>query len=128
MTFARWKLETLDASDTYTFAMNPNAMAPPHPADGVSFTYTPNGYIGVRTPAQPVSWQFSGVLREQAQFDALVLWVTMHRTKVRLTTDLNEQLIVRLSGFTAERQASSRHVPWRRTYSMKALVYSYRSI
>ena len=125
MSFTRWKLETLDASASYVFAMNPNAMAPPHPADAVTFAYTRNGYIGIRTPAVPVSWQFSGILREQAQYDALVLWVTTHRTKVRLTTDLNERLVVRLSGLSADRQASGRNVPWRHTYTMKALVYSY---
>jgi hypothetical protein len=127
MTLRRWTFETLDGVSTYTFSFNPNAATSPHAKDSLEwFCQTDGTFVGLRTLAKPVDWSFSGVLRDQIQYNELVDWVTAHRTRVRLITDLPETLIVRLNGFSPDRTGPQRtNVPWRHTYTMKALVFSY---
>lgn len=127
----RWILETLDGAEQYTFPINPSSQDSPHPSDDVSWSCntqpTQATFAGLRTPAQPVDWSFTGVLRTQAQYDDMLAWAG-RRTKLRLITDLPETLIVRLLGFAPERTGPPRrNVLWRHTYQVKAKVYSYDS-
>lgn len=123
---SRWTLQTLDGADSYTFAINPDHQDAPQNKDLINWSWNfQSGFAGIRAPKQPVLWHFSGVLRSQAQYDELIAWATTHRTKVRLTTDLPETLIIRITGFAPERTAPQRvAAPWRHTYSITALIFS----
>lgn len=121
----RWTLSTLDGAQSYVFVINPNEQTSPFPARGVAWDFNGAklGWSGKREGRTGHRWTFSGVLRDQAQYDALLLWVGK-RTKVRLTDDRGDSFIVRLVTFAPTQQASARsHTPWRMTYEMTALVY-----
>lgn len=126
----RWTLATLDNSSSYVFEINPNAQTSPLPAPKIDWSYInfqgdTHGFTGLRKGRQPVEWSFSGVIRSQAQYDALLTWVAS-KTKLVLTTDLPERLVVRLKGLQLQRKGPQRtNVPWRHTYTVKALVYDY---
>lgn len=122
----RWSLTTLDGSETYTVAINPNAAESALRDQSLSwFLDTSAGFTGVRKKRQPVAWSFSGVVRSQDHYDALLEWSRKRRT-VRIVTDLGEALVVRITGFQPGRTAPPRFgVEWRHTYKMNALVFSY---
>lgn len=127
----RWKLETLDNVSSYTLHMNPNdaeTLVPPTPMGwsrgrGVAAGSVRPIFVGNHQTEGPLPWQISGVLRDEAQYDEMLGWLG-RGTKIRLTTDLGQVLIVRLLSFTPKRVGSQRRAaPFRHTYVMKALVY-----
>lgn len=120
----RWILRKLDNSATYTFHINPNDADTLVPSRPVSwFRGTNTDYVGNHQSRQPLPWQFSGVLREQAQYNEILVWFG-YRTKIELTTDLGQVLIVRLLSFSLDRRGPQRPgAPFRHTYVIKALVY-----
>ena len=142
MTFQRWKLETFDQSESYTFPINPNVMSSPIPAQSLTYnwagdlrsrlygvgggtqTVMTHSFVGTRAPRAPVQWSFGGVLYDEAHYAAMVEWIG--KGKVRLTTDLGEILQVRLTAFQPERKSPQRpRHPFRHHYTVKALVYFY---
>lgn len=127
----RWKLETLDYVSSYTFQVNPNdaeTLVPPTPMSWSRGREVAVGsvlpiFVGNHQTQGPLPWQFSGVLRDEVQYDQMLGWLG-RGTKVRLTTDLGQVLIIRLLSFTPKRSGSQRRAaPFRHTYVIKALVY-----
>lgn len=122
---SRWKLELLSGGEFYEFEINPNAQDNPHPTRSIKWDFHPTlGFSGTRQGRSPHDWSFSGVLRSQAQYDALLLWVGK-KVKVRLTDDLGNKRIIRLLEFSPQQTAGarSRHAPWRMTYTMRCLIF-----
>lgn len=122
-----WRLETLDAAETYSFEINPNAQDSPFRNRSISWNFHPNtGFTGQRSGRTGYEWTFSGVLRTQAQYDAMLAWVAKG-VKVHLFDDRGDKLLLRLTKFSPTQQggARTRHAPWRWTYTMNALVYEY---
>lgn len=120
-----WRLETLDGSQSYAFEINPNAQDSPFPNRDIGWEFHPStDFTGRRAGRVGHTWSFSGVLRTQAQYDALLQWVGK-RVKVRLIDDRGDKLLVRLVRFSPAQVggARARHAPWRWTYSMDAMVY-----
>lgn len=76
---ARWRLETLDGARSYTLMRNPNAAASPFATRDITWNNNRGQFTGTRAPRTPVRWQFSGVLHDQADYDALLAW----RRKIR---------------------------------------------
>lgn len=121
----RWKLETLDLATTYVFEINPNAQSSPLLPRDIQWDFHPStGFTGRRAGRTPHAWSFSGVLRSQDQYDALLEWVGK-RAKVYLTDDRGDRFTLRLLEFKPVQSAGarSRHAPWRMTYQVTALVY-----
>lgn len=121
----RWKLETLDAAESYTFEINPNAQDSPFLVRNVTWDYNGPvlGWSGRRDGRLPKDWSFSGVLRSQAQYDALLVWVGK-RVKIKLTDDRGTVYTLRLTTFSPSQQGPARrNAPWRMTYTMRAMVY-----
>lgn len=122
---SRWKLELLSGGESYEFEINPNAQENPHPARSINWNFHPTlGFSGSRAGRQPHPWSFSGVLRSQAQYDALLLWVDK-KVKIRLTDDLGNTRVIRLLEFSPQQTAGarSRHAPWRMIYTMRCLIF-----
>lgn len=122
---SRWKLETLDGSDSYTFGMSPNEQDSPVPNREVTWDFNPGlGWSGKRAGRLPKQWSFSGILRTQEQYEALRDWANK-RVKIRLTDDRGDSFIVRLLEFEPTQRAAARNVnvPYRMTYTMRGLLY-----
>lgn len=122
----RWTLSTLDGLDTYTVPINPNqADSALRDQTLTWFLDSSAGFTGMRAKRAPVPWSFSGVVRSQEHYDALMEWARK-RQRVRILTDLGELLEVRITGFQPDRGAPPRrNVEWRHTYKVSALVFSY---
>ena len=120
---ARWRFETLDRTEIYVFHISPNEHASMVPVREITWQHSRAGFTGTRAGRNLHAWTFAGVLRDQAQYDALLSWVNK-RTWIRLVTDLDQELIVRLQGLTTSRVAGARgrHAPWRQTYTMSVLT------
>lgn len=129
---SRWKFETLDGTQTYSFHVNPNSMTSPIPNRSVEWDYAaapngdgsgPVGYSGKRAARQPHPWEFGGIIRSQDQFSAFLLWLNK-KTWIRLTDHLGRTYVVRLMAFAPEQLGQSRnvHAPHRHTYTMKVIT------
>lgn len=122
----RWTFTTLDGLSSYIVPINPNQAESPLREQALSwFLDSASGFTGMRSKRQPVQWSFSGVIRSQQHYEALMLWARK-REKVRILTDLDELLVVRITGFKPERKGPPRRgVEWRHTYRVDALIFSY---
>lgn len=121
----RWRLETRDGSASYTFEINPNKQDSPYLARDIQWEFHHStGFTGRRAGRTPHAWGFSGVLRSQAQYDALLEWVGK-RSKVILIDDRNDRYLLRLLEFKPVQTAGARnrHAPWRMTYTVTAQIY-----
>ena len=125
----RWSFTTEGGGETYTFEINPNAQGNPLPSREMTWDSHPTlGWSGKRAPRAPLPWEFSGVLRSKAQYDALLRWVGK-RVKIVVTDDRGERLTVRLLSFEPAQEAGTRHrsAPYRMQYTMRALIFTPRT-
>lgn len=122
----RWKLELAsDPNTSYVLEINPNQMTTPVQPQSIQWDYHPvNGYTGNKKRLGAHTWEFSGVLRSQAQYDALVLWANRKKT-VKVTDDRGDTFLVKLLQFSPTQAGGGRlrHAPWRMEYSMSCLLY-----
>lgn len=128
VSFLRWRFEdpfdpTL--ANTYTFAINPNAMTSPFPRRNITAKGTTaiNGRtLLVEGQRQPTEWTFSGDVLEPNHFEALRSWV-LDRTgrKVFLYDHFGRKLTVVPTQFNATpKRVIARY--WRHTYEVTCLV------
>lgn len=120
MTVVQWKFETLDGLQSYLLEINPNATTTPVRTRPITWTATRAGFTGTKEKKAPVPWEFSGVLRSQAQYDTFVTWVTKDE-KVRVTTHLGQVYVLRFNGFKPV-SGGRAAAPFRHLYSIAALV------
>lgn len=121
----RWRFDLLVGVESYVFEINPNAQDNPHPSRSITWDFNPSlGYSGRRAGRTPHQWSFSGVIRSQEQYDAFLYWVGK-KVKIKLTDDLLNEYVIRLTDFLPEQTAGARnrHAPWRMTYTMRALIF-----
>src|SRR4051794_22764766 len=125
MTTLRWTLHDPVLGDSYTMEINPNAMtALGGPLQVRAGGIMPKGAaLLFGRPALPTDWQFSGVLRSQAQYEAFVDWMS-RPNRLQLTDHLDRTLVVQLKSFEPVASRGRRAVPWRHTYSINALVFN----
>lgn len=117
----RWTFTDPVTSDTYTVPINPNAMTSPFkktskqvlPASPV------NGRVRALSTPQPIEWQFSGVIRIQAHYDALLTWVSKPYP-VSITDHLGRTFPVLLTSFDPQDQRANLATKW--TYTVKGYV------
>lgn len=140
MSYNRWRIGTLDGSIQYVFEMNPRESTTPVPGRDYSWTVhrtnsasNPVNFVnftGIQGPRKPFEWEFSGILRSQEQYNALVTW-TQEKQKLRVETDLiksdssRQSFVVRILSLTLRQEARPRlkNAPWRHEYTMKCLLY-----
>lgn len=117
----RWVFNDAVAVEAYTVPINPNAMTSPFgktqketlPASPV------DGRVRALSRRQPIEWQFSGVIRTQAHYDALLRWVTKPNP-VEITDHLGRTFTVLLTAFEPEDQRVKLATKW--TYTVKGYV------
>jgi hypothetical protein len=111
-----------DGAVVYSFPINPNEHGNLVLSRGIEWQYSRQGYSGTRAGRIPFATSFSGVLRSEAQYDAMLLWLRK-RKRINLVTDLNQEFTVRLTAFKPSQEGASRQAPaWRWTYSMELIV------
>lgn len=123
MTVVRWKLEDPAISDTYTFAINPDALTPPAVETTVNFTATTavdgvNLFYEGRPPAQQVT--FSGTILDAGQHDAFVRFARKRR-QVKLTDDTGAVLWIKITSYKPVRVRSGLN-PNKKTYTIEAFI------
>ena len=119
----RWTLSLLDNSESYVFEINPNAALSAVRNRTIAWRYSREGHTGVRSGRTPQPWEFSGVLRTEEQYLALLAWLNK-RKKVRIVTDLGQELTVRLVAYKPEQAKTRLQAPHRHQYSMSCLILS----
>lgn len=123
----RWTFATLTGSESDVFEVSPNAQDSPLSSRAMTWDFHPQlGWSGHREPRAPTPWTFSGVLHSQAQYDALLTWVSK-KVKIVITDDRSERLVVRLLKFEPTQEAGQRNA-WRMTYTMRALIFEPRFV
>ena len=74
----RWQIYDPVADETLTFAHNPasmTSMAQPHATKSMPASPIDGKVRALRVPDKPFVWSFSGKLRTQVEYDALLAWV-----------------------------------------------------
>jgi hypothetical protein len=75
---SRWQLYDPVADQTLIFAHNPatmTSMAQPHTTKSLATSPIDGKVRSTRIPDKPFVWSFSGKVRNQADYDALLAWV-----------------------------------------------------
>lgn len=118
---ARWIFHDPVAVETYTVPINPNAMTSPFPKTAKqTLPASPvDGRVRALSTPQPVEWQFSGVIRTQAHYDALLAWVRK-QNPVEITDHLGRTFTVLLTTFDPQDQRTPLTTKW--TYTVKGYV------
>lgn len=120
----RWIFTDPVTLDDYTVHINPNAMTSPHRVNATeAYPVSPvDGRIRARRPKpQPREWTFSGVIREQDHYDALLLW-SQKEYPIFITDHLGRTWFVLLNEFAPEERQRNATVPDRYRYEMKGYV------
>jgi hypothetical protein len=128
----RWVLDDPDG-ETYTFPFNPNRMDTPHRMDNLTPTArswnAPNEAQvdhGVARVIQgkriPLEWSFSGVLRTQAHYRALVRFHHL-RKRINVTDHFGRTWEVLIQGIEWQERRPSAHADWRFAYTVNCLLY-----
>lgn len=113
-----------DGVTSYTFAISPNDMKIPIVQRDTKYNWNPPaGFSGSSSRTTPLPWSFSGVLRTEAQYNALRTWC-QSKKKVTITDHLGRDFTARLLSFQPEQSGSSRRsAPWRHVYTVEAALY-----
>lgn len=125
----RWTLHDPRLDETYVFPVNPNAMTSPHGPRSLTILATapvndaPNsaGRI-IEAQPDPYEWQFSGFIRTKGHHDALHKWARKVN-RVELTDHLDRTWSIRFTQFDPTEQRPREYVPWKFTYTVKAIMY-----
>ena len=123
----KWKFvdPTGAAPASYTFAVNPNRMTSPFADRELDVQHTaavdgiPLVSEGVRPPK---SWQFAGVILDQAQLDEMNLWMAKS-ARIYVHDHFSRRFQVVLLGFDVEPGRKSYQYPWHHTYTMRTTVF-----
>jgi len=122
----RWQLYDPVALDTLTFAHNPTtmtSMAQPHATKSLATSPIDGKVRSARIPDKPFVWSFSGKLRTQADYDALLAWVN-RPNRLHLTDHfgrVHDVLGQRFSPTPVERSGGRN--PWLFAYTVDTLYY-----
>lgn len=123
--FKRWTIS--DATETYTFTVNPNAMTSPFPERNILLKATTaiDGQVILMEGARAATnWTFSGDILDHTQYEALRSWV-LDRVgrRVVVADHFGRNLVCVLTKFDpTPKRAVGRY--WRHTYTISAIVIS----
>jgi len=131
MPSGQWRWILVDpvpgGAGTWTFEVNPNDYTGPTRKKNITFSSCagPDGNLLLAEGReQPVTIQFSGTLLTNTQWYELFAWMNVSHP-VYLTTDLNEQLTIYITGLQFKRQArtgSNQRYPWRHDFTVDAYL------
>lgn len=130
MAMPRWVLHDPATAETWTFPMSPNKMTSPHPpkaatifSRNVSQADDAGGINRVLMQRRsPYEWQFSGVIRTEAQHDDFKDW--LRRTgRLEITDHFSRTWSVRFDSVEINEQKPTFRNNWRYEYTAKAIIY-----
>lgn len=122
----RWRFDDPSTLETYTFAINPNEGGTPTRQKQFQYqsTAAPDGKtIVFEGRDQPKKITFSGVLTDEAHYDALNTWFD-HQNQIQLTDDLQRSFYIVIESLTMTRKRSAT-TPWKHDYTVTATVVDY---
>lgn len=125
----RWTLYDPLLDETYTFQRNPRALN-----RGTSLVKSRQRaanddgerILTIQRPVEPIDWGFTGDIRTQEQYNALVAWCKKRRRLI-LTDHYGDAYWVLLYAFASDEQRPTRKYPIRYRYSIKALLFGVSS-
>lgn len=118
----KWVFEDPAESQEYIFHINPNAGGSPAYRKNITqqATVAPGGKTLLFEGADsPQEFSFSGVILEEAQYNAFVEW-WQKRRQIKLTDDLDREYWIYITSFEPTRVRARSH-PWKHTYNASAL-------
>lgn len=127
MVLVRWKFDDLATAESYTVPINPSDATGPSYQKKILYqaTAAPDGSVLVfEGRDDPQKIEFSGVILDQAHYDAFVSW-WKRRNQIRLTDDLGRQFICIFESFAPVRKRNAIY-PYKHDY--KATVILLRSV
>lgn len=127
MPVTRWVFTDPTVPESWTMEINPNEGAAPAYKKNLTHksTAAPDGQTLIFEGQQdPQSFNFSGVILSQTQYDKLVEWFKK-RTLITITDDLLRTWVVYIESFEPKRKAPTKpDYPYRHDYSMSTVVIS----
>lgn len=121
----RWRFTDPSTGEQWTVPINPNQMSSPH--RGKQMVYAHGTHIGehriraVQTPGEIVHWEFGGVIRTKRHHDDLHYWAEKEH-EVEISDHLGRTFEVIIEEFRPEDRTPRAEVPWRMTYTMRAMI------
>jgi hypothetical protein len=119
-----WTLTDPITSAVYVMHNNPDKMTSPWPAK--DFSHVRSNHTGqeraraFQAKPSPTQWQWEGVIRSQAHYDALLLWAAKPYP-IHVTDHLGRTWQVVIRRFAPEDRRPTRAVPVRMRYVMETL-------
>jgi hypothetical protein len=126
MSVVRWKFYDPLTTEEYTFDINPNTGGSRQFKKTLNYqnTAAADGKTIIFEGRDEVNqMEFSGVILEQAQYDAMVTWFGK-RHQVRVTDDLSRQFWIYITSFAPTRQRLI-HYPWKHEYTVQYVEVNY---
>lgn len=124
----KWKFEDFIEEDEYTFLINPNKGGTPEMKKNIiqRNTTAPDGKtILFEGRDEPMTFTFSGTLRDETQLTTLQSWV-QRRNQIRLTDDLGRSYSVYLTGISATRIRAAQAL-WKHEWEITAVLVDWPS-
>lgn len=120
---ARWTFVEVETGETYEMPINPDSMNSPFPERqfATSWWGLARRLRSNQTPSPAREWEFAGVIRSQAQHDALEEWASKPGL-INVTDHLGRTFTTLFTAFEPTDRRPTPNTPWRLRYSMKALV------
>ncbi len=122
---ARWAFSDDVLTETYSFDVNPNRGGTPSFEKNLTYSSTPAGSpIVFEGRDKPRTFTISGILREEAQLNALQSWYEKDY-QIEITDDLGRQFWVFITDLEFQR-AQTRRWPFRHTFTMNYIEVDWQ--
>lgn len=122
----RWIFTDPTLATSYSFDVNPKEGGSPQYKKNIAIqnTLAPGGKTLLYEGADEVqNLEFSGIIREQSQYDAMVLWFNK-RHQIQVQDDLGRTYMVYITEFSPKRERSiQRH--WKHSYTVRAIILDW---
>lgn len=117
----RWTLRDTQTNEVWTMPINPDSMTSPVRRRQLRFALggRRDGRIrAMRVAAEAEDWEWSGAIRTQAHYDALLAWADK-AVPVDVTDHLGRTFRVVITDFNPTDRKPTRRTSWRLRYTMK---------
>lgn len=120
-----WTLYDPATLETWVMPINPDEMTSPYHVKQIRTAYGIKSGLdrlrGFMTPPQPKEWQWSGVIRTQAHYEAYEEWAAKGG-EIHVTDHLGRTWEVFIQAFEPEERKPTANVPWRYRYTVRCLL------
>lgn len=117
----RWTLADVATSEVWTMPINPDSMSSPIRRRNLRYALggrQDRRLRAMRVAAPAEDWEWSGVIRTQAHYDALLAWAKKPGA-IDVTDHLGRTFRVVITDFVPTDRKPTRRTTWRLRYTMK---------